>query len=280
MRIFGMSVWKCLKDITDPLHGHLHGYEVEDVWYRIHDYAMHDFGRFVEDVIDDALEEHLRVRVRVLVRVPEGIQFPNLCYLAAHSEPDSVGPYFPQAITIRVWAENDEFSEFVYNVPVPSIDIFDSPRYLNDWVTRITRYALDHIRPVARPRTSSRDLGQGESFAEYLYRSVPRGWPDTTRLPENEKAKALLLAHCTDDQIEQYKRNNWFIVIGGETGTQYRVRRESQINIDVMNGDKVEYKLCTVNDPDYEVPIEDQLLAQKTMIELNELEFLEIAKRW
>jgi hypothetical protein len=47
-----------------------------------------------------------------------------------------------------------------------------------------------------------------------------------------------------------------------------------------MNGDRVEYKLCTVNDPEYEVPIEDQLLAQKTMIELNEAEFLETAIRW
>lgn len=278
MRIFGMSVWKCLKEYTTYGQGNLHDFE--DVWYRIHDYAMHDFGRFVEDVIDDALEEHLRIRVRVLVRVPEGIQFPNPCYLAAHSEPDSVGPYFPQTITIRIWAENDAFPEFVYNVPIPSIDIFDSPRYLNDWVTRITRYALDHIRPVARTRTFGRDLGRAESFAEYLNRSVSRGWPDTIHLPENEKAKSLLLSHCTNEQIEQYKRNDWFIVIGGETGACYRIRRASQINIDVMNGDKVEYKLCTVNDPDYEVPIEDQLLAQKTMIELNELEFLETAKRW
>jgi len=278
MRIFGMSVWECLKEYTASGAGRLYDSEKRDVWYRIRDYAMHEFGRFVENVIDDALEEHLRIRVRVLVRVPEGILFPNPDYLSTQNPAD---PSSVQVIAIRVQAANNEFAEFGYHIPVPSIDIFDSPRYLNDWVTRITRYALDHIRPVAaRPGTISWDFGRGESFAEYLYRSVPRGWPDTTRLPENEKAKALLLAHCTDEQIEQYKRNDWFIVVGGETGTCYRVRRESQINIDVMNGDRVEYKLCTVNDPEYEVPIEDQLLAQKTMIELNEAEFLETAIRW
>lgn len=268
MRIFGMSVWDCLKEYTASGAGRLYDSEKRDVWYRIRDYAMHEFGRFVEDVINDALEEHLRVPVRVLARVPEGILFPDPDYLSA------------QVIVIRVQAVNHEFSEFGYHIPVPSIDIFDSPRYLNDWVTGITGYALDHIRPVARPRTTIWDLGRGESFADYIYGYAPRGWPNTIRLPENEKAKALLLAHCTDEQIEQYKRNDWFIVVGGETGIRYRVRRESQINIDVMSGDKVEYKLCTVNDPDYEVPIEDQLLAQKTMIELNEPEFLEIAKRW
>lgn len=274
MRIFGMSVWECLKEYTASGAGRLYDSEKRDVWYRIRDYAMHEFGRFVENVIDDALEEHLRIRVRVLVRVPEGILFPNPDYLSTQNPAD---PSSVQVIAIRVQAANNEFAEFGYHIPVPSIDIFDSPRYLNDWVDRVVRYALDHIRPTWSPQQefywdSARQ--DREAFYDIAHRER------SVHLPENEKAKSLLLSHCTGEQIEQYKRNNWFIVTGGKTGACYRIRRANQINIDVMDGDRVKYRLCTVNDPEYDVPIEDQLLAQKTMIELNEAGFLEIAKRW
>lgn len=96
----------------------------------------------------------------------------------------------------------------------------------------------------------------------------------------SQKARELLLDHCNKKQQSDYKKNEWFIVKGKKN--VYRIRKASQINVDVLDkkGD-VKYKLCTVPDKNNSgLPIEDQLLAQKTLIELNEQQFLDIAIRW
>jgi hypothetical protein len=96
------------------------------------------------------------------------------------------------------------------------------------------------------------------------------------------RARELLLEHLTPLQRETFDANGWFIVEGGRTGTQYRVRAvESMVaNVDVLNqkSGRPTHRLCA-HARVGSVPLGDQLLAQKIMLELAEDDFLRTANR-
>lgn len=95
-----------------------------------------------------------------------------------------------------------------------------------------------------------------------------------------ERAKGLLLGHLTASQKETFEKNKWFVVEGGKSKQQYRIRAESHtINIDVMDGKKVKHKLCAHLRYDSGAPLHDHILAQKLMLESAEDDFLKIANR-
>lgn len=88
------------------------------------------------------------------------------------------------------------------------------------------------------------------------------------------RAKALLLRLLAPDQRETFERDGSFEVLGRSTGARYRIRSARQINIDDLTNGR---KLCYVTP---EVPLCDQLVAQKLLIEGDEKEFLRVAKAW
>lgn len=93
------------------------------------------------------------------------------------------------------------------------------------------------------------------------------------------RAQEFLLQHLTQEQQATLKKNGWFIVQGGRTKTKYRIRNNSIAgNIDVFDSkDKVTHRLC--GHASHVIPIGDQLLAQKMMLESSEDDFLRIANR-
>lgn len=96
-----------------------------------------------------------------------------------------------------------------------------------------------------------------------------------------DRAQALLLEHLTPAQRETFDRNKWFVVEGGKTGRQYRIRDLGHLvaNIDVLNAEgKKDYRLCG-HAAERAVPMGDQLLAQKLMLENAEEDFLRLANR-
>ena len=97
-----------------------------------------------------------------------------------------------------------------------------------------------------------------------------------------ERARNLLLGHLSPAQRETYEENRWFIVEGGRSQTKYRINYSSHMvaNIDVMSDelDRVKHHLCGHCGLD-DVPIGDQLLAQKLMLEYDEDRFLRLANR-
>lgn len=95
-----------------------------------------------------------------------------------------------------------------------------------------------------------------------------------------ERARELLLEHLTPSQRETFDANGWFIVEGGKSKTKYRIRaREDMVaNVDVMKGEQTSHRLCA-HVRVGTVPLGDQLLAQKVMIELAEDDFLRTANR-
>jgi hypothetical protein len=91
------------------------------------------------------------------------------------------------------------------------------------------------------------------------------------------KARALLLRHLTEEQREQFLAHKAFVVIGGKSGVRYRIRDEGHMiaNVDVVDAG---YRLCGHCDT-RTIPIGDQPLAQKLMIEGDEEAFVRIANR-
>ena len=94
------------------------------------------------------------------------------------------------------------------------------------------------------------------------------------------RAQTLLMSHLTQEQQQTLKKNGWFVVEGGKSKQRYRIRSEDHLvaNIDVMEGKRVKHRLCAHCDLKA-VPLGDQLLAQKTMLELAEDDFLRVANR-
>lgn len=95
------------------------------------------------------------------------------------------------------------------------------------------------------------------------------------------RARELLLEHLTPAQRETFDYNGWFIVEGGKSKTRYRIRaHESMVaNVDVLTvANRVAHRLCA-HVPVGLVPLGDQLLAQKIMLELAEDDFLKKANR-
>lgn len=282
-RFYGLSTWGFLSESVNGLV--LYDDDWYRVWQELKEYAMGSFAEFLNETLADAID-HERPdlgRIHVNTYLPDNLSFPSWAMTRVNDNPTEWAAL--STLTIRIRTVNYRYGsgeDFAIQVPVPYTEIFNYRNDLYRWLMEIARLAISHIR-------SNRQQPY-EAFSSRLFGAERARWSRDALEEflsgidlsdkENEKAKALLFSHCTAEQIAQYESAKSFIVIGGETGATYRINRKSQINVDVMDGDTVAYRLCTVNDPDYEVPIEDQLLAQKTMIELNEAEFLYIAKRW
>lgn len=92
----------------------------------------------------------------------------------------------------------------------------------------------------------------------------------------------LLMRRLTPEQRRTMRKNKWFMVTGGKTGTRYRINTRGSIcaNVDVLadNNERVVHKLCA-HAQAATVPTGDQLLTQKIMLEWAEDEFLARANR-
>lgn len=99
------------------------------------------------------------------------------------------------------------------------------------------------------------------------------------RAAASDRAGELLLEHLTPQQRETYANNGWFVVEGGRTKTKYRIRGGTLVaNIDVLDRrDRSTHRLC--GHAQSHIPMGDQLLAQKIMLELAEDDFLLLANR-
>ncbi len=95
----------------------------------------------------------------------------------------------------------------------------------------------------------------------------------------HDKALDLLREWLTPAQLADFKAHNYFFVYGNATGTRYRIRlADSFFNVDEMNTDNsIKQRLCFVCEN--QVAPGDTMLAQKVMLEQNELHALQIANK-
>jgi hypothetical protein len=93
----------------------------------------------------------------------------------------------------------------------------------------------------------------------------------------NRRAVDLLMANLTARQREQYTRHRYFDVIGGESGTCYRLWHKTMQNIEELDASGHRRRIWCVH-PNLVIP--DVLLAQKMALELFESEALSIAHQY
>jgi hypothetical protein len=88
----------------------------------------------------------------------------------------------------------------------------------------------------------------------------------------------LLKQNLSPAQLAQYKRLDHFEVIGGASGSRYRIRHGDVMNVELLdkNGRRA-CLLCFM--PEGKLPIGDVMLAQKVALELFEAEAISIANK-
>lgn len=120
------------------------------------------------------------------------------------------------------------------------------------------------------------DYGDIESPAAIAAHKVSR----QRRESADAQADRLLGFVLSEAQRKQYKRDRAFDVIVGRTGEtrRYRIKYGWAGNVYVIDerGREIE-KLCI--HPDAQIPIADNLIAQKLLLESNEAEFRRIANK-
>ena len=99
-----------------------------------------------------------------------------------------------------------------------------------------------------------------------------------------KKSIELLLSFLDKKQKDSFNEYRYFYVIGGETGTKYRIRENQEClvgNIDVFNdnGMGVSHRICIHPDPQHNCPIGDALLSQMLGLKFNEKEYVKKANR-
>jgi hypothetical protein len=92
-----------------------------------------------------------------------------------------------------------------------------------------------------------------------------------------KRAHALLLEHLTPQQRETFEKNKWFIVEGGKTGKRFKIFSNGYAgNVHELDAhDKMVNRLCCHANPG--IPLEDQLLTQKVLLEWDEEHFIKTA---
>lgn len=117
--------------------------------------------------------------------------------------------------------------------------------------------------------------------AAYDPRPAQQAQQTRSHSPEAKKrALDLLLENLTPEQQKTFEEKKWFVVEGGKSKTQYRIRAKDDLvaNIDVIDGERTKHRLCGHCNAS-KVPLGDQLLAQKVMLEFAEDDFLRVANR-
>jgi hypothetical protein len=86
----------------------------------------------------------------------------------------------------------------------------------------------------------------------------------------------LLIDNLSSTQRDQLKLLDYFDVVGGETGTRYRIHFGNLVNVEQLDASgKRERMLCFM--PIGHLPVGDTMLAQKIALELFETEALQTA---
>jgi hypothetical protein len=93
-----------------------------------------------------------------------------------------------------------------------------------------------------------------------------------------QRASTLLKEWLTPEQCVEYKRRGYFEVRGSHTGKRYRIRSARQMNVDQLDdGGRRVAVFCFL--PAKYVPVSDVMLAQKIVLENDELAAHSVAIR-
>jgi hypothetical protein len=140
-----------------------------------------------------------------------------------------------------------------------------------------------HVQLTGNPTYNNPNHGLNFGFGDFAVENMPAD----IQLPQRpavvaitkeaiEKARKLLLACLSDEQRIQFEATGYFEVVAA-SGTRYRITRGWGGNVlTVVNG-YLRDRFCI--HPAHYVPEEDNMLAQKLLLEVDEPTFLRTANR-
>jgi len=158
-----------------------------------------------------------------------------------------------------------------------SDDVWATPGWLQCRHKHLTeRYAR---RPQKSPEQIAREAAEYERKRQLLVRDNAR----KKRFKESaeQRARGLLLRMLNEQQREEMENDNRFhLTVHSQDGSMrvYRIDYGFQGNVKLLGADgEVDSSYCIHSDS--RLPYEDQMLAQKLLLEANEPEFLRIANK-
>lgn len=132
----------------------------------------------------------------------------------------------------------------------------------------LPRYVVMHTANINISPEQLEEMRQ--RFAQILHNREREAFYGTWDITEesNKKAKKVLLEHLSPVQRYQYEREGYFHAIGSISRERYKIYPRRNWGISVMG-----YSLCATTQG--KVPIEDEMLIHKLLIETNEKKFLD-----
>ena len=100
--------------------------------------------------------------------------------------------------------------------------------------------------------------------------------PPASDRPPGVQALQLLVRNLSPAQRQQFARHDYFDVIGGDTGTRYRIRVGRTLNVAQLNASGGCVRMLCF-EPQGQLPVGDVMLAQKIALELFESKALRVA---
>lgn len=157
--------------------------------------------------------------------------------------------------------------------------IIDDPVRDSEARPDIARLVQRHMEAItAATHTNTNEAPAGEPLTlDSLLRTMEAyrfPGPVEPKTDPARKARAILLRFLTAEQRETFTGSGVFACRGRETNAEYLVQSVRQINIVDFTKKR---RLCYVIP---EVPLDDQLLAQKLLIEGDEQHLLDVARVW
>lgn len=113
-------------------------------------------------------------------------------------------------------------------------------------------------------------------YSTQMERGLRNPTKPVNRNPADVKAEELLVKNLSAEQKKDWAKNKFFMVTGNTTGIAYKLTTSRTYGIETFLYGRKIGKLCVVA-KDKEIPICDQLLAQKLLIETDEKAFIALA---
>jgi hypothetical protein len=110
-----------------------------------------------------------------------------------------------------------------------------------------------------------------------LLKNRPAGASAQRRKAE-QRAYTLLKEWLSPEQIARFESYGYFEVSGSHSGKCYRIRRDRNMNIDELDGDGSRVAVWCFG-PAGQLPLGDNMLAQKIALETDEQAALAVANR-
>lgn len=128
------------------------------------------------------------------------------------------------------------------------------------------------LNDLAQFRAAAARLTEGYYPTEERPMAASADASDISPSRAYERADALLQEQLTATQLARYRQSRSFWVVGSCTGGRYQINsvRDSAVYVEATGG----YKCAVI---DRHMPLPDQMLTLKMMIEHDEMTFLSIA---